>query len=282
MKLVMTLLVQNEGDIVGSNMDFHLAQGVDFIIAMDNRSTDGTAEILRDHERRGRVRFIEQPDSCFFQSEWVTQMARMACVEFGADWVINDDGDEFWWPVRGNLKDALAAVDPACAGAMVARTNFVPPRVARGFFADAMTLRERRSLNVLGAPLPGKVCHRGYADIEVGPGSHTVSRGGRELAPGTAAVEVFHFPVRSYAQFTSKVARMAPARPADRPIAPTDYTTWRHMHDIWQRGELGAFYEGLIPGGAALDEGLKNGDLLIDERLKNFLAGLRGQAAYSA
>ena len=32
-------------------------------------------------------------------------------------------------------------------------------------FADYWTVRERRSLNTLGAPLPGRVCHRALRDI---------------------------------------------------------------------------------------------------------------------
>ena len=38
MRLVMTLLVRDEEDIVRANVDFHLARGVDFVIATDNRS----------------------------------------------------------------------------------------------------------------------------------------------------------------------------------------------------------------------------------------------------
>ena len=54
MKLVMTLLVRDEADIVDAQIAFHLAAGVDFVIATDNRSEDGTTRILERYERAGR------------------------------------------------------------------------------------------------------------------------------------------------------------------------------------------------------------------------------------
>ena len=38
MKLVMTLVVRDEVDIIRQNIDFHLARGVDYLIAVDNGS----------------------------------------------------------------------------------------------------------------------------------------------------------------------------------------------------------------------------------------------------
>jgi hypothetical protein len=92
MKLVMTLLVRDEADIVAANIDFHLARGVDFIIAMDNLSADATAEILRRYERDGVLHYIHQTEDDYSQHRWVTDMARLACTEFAADWMINNDG----------------------------------------------------------------------------------------------------------------------------------------------------------------------------------------------
>ncbi len=54
-------------------------------------------------------------------AEWRSEMAELAIVEHGADWVFSADADEFWWPHGGSLKDILS-VGPGALG-----------RGARGF-----------------------------------------------------------------------------------------------------------------------------------------------------
>src|SRR4026208_566017 len=115
MTLVMTLLARDEIDVVDSWLAFHLNAGVDLVIATDNRSEDGTTEVLEEYVRSGHVRLIREPGEDLRQNEWVTRMARLAATEYGADWVINSDADEFWWPRGGALAEGLDAV-PARAG----------------------------------------------------------------------------------------------------------------------------------------------------------------------
>ena len=58
MKLVMTLLVRDEDDIIASNIDFHLNRGVDFIIAMDNLSVERGLQdgcLVRDERLRAAL-----------------------------------------------------------------------------------------------------------------------------------------------------------------------------------------------------------------------------------
>ena len=124
MKLVMTLLVRDEQDIVRENLDFHLAQGVDQVIVTDNGSEDATVEILREYEARGVVRLLFEPTDDYSQGRWVTRMARLAAAE-GADWVINNDADEFWWPRAG-----IAAVDLRAARRRGRRRGRPPRRTS--------------------------------------------------------------------------------------------------------------------------------------------------------
>src|SRR4026207_1119563 len=125
MNPVMTLLVRDEVDIVDAQIAFHLAAGVDLVIATDNRSEDGTTEVLEKYARSGDVHLIREPGEDLRQNEWVTRMARLAATEYGADWVINSDADEFWWPRGASLSDVLAAVPPRFGTGGGAARSFV-------------------------------------------------------------------------------------------------------------------------------------------------------------
>ena len=110
MKLVMTLLVRDEADIVDAQIAYHLDAGVDLVVATDNRSEDATTEILRRYAREGVLHLIREPGDDLRQSEWVTRMARLAATDHGADWILNADADEFWLARRASLKELLAVV----------------------------------------------------------------------------------------------------------------------------------------------------------------------------
>jgi hypothetical protein len=279
MKLVMTLLVRDEDDIVSSNIDFHLDQGVDFIIAMDNLSVDGTTEILRAYERCGILHYIHQADDDYAQHRWVTTMARLAYAEFAADWVINNDADEFWYPEHGDLKQVLSAVPPSFDSVAAERVNFLPrPMAETDFFADAMIVRERQSLNALGEPLPGKVSPRAFADIEVEQGNHRVRRDGHELAAEPSPITILHFPVRSYRQFANKIAKGGAAYKRNTHLPVEMGSTWRNLYEVWQRGELEAYYRSLVADEVTVERGLREGRFVLDERVRTALSRLNHSA----
>ena len=125
MKLVQTLVVRDEADVVDAQIAYHLNAGVDFVIATDNESQDGTTEILRSYEREGHLHLIRGPGEVQ-ESGWRTRMARLAATDFDADWVINTDADEFWVPREGVLKEALAAVPEEFGVVWALTRQFVP------------------------------------------------------------------------------------------------------------------------------------------------------------
>jgi hypothetical protein len=267
----MTLLVRDEADIVASNIDFHLARGVDFVVATDNLSVDGTTEILREYERRGVLHYIHEPNDDYSQYRWVTRMARLAHTEFGADWVMNNDADEFWWPECGDLKAALASV-PASRDAVVAeRSNFPARPASDAPFYQTMVLRDRESKNMRGVRLRGKVAHRGFDDIQVGQGNHAVRRSGDPLPTAPVPIEILHFPQRSYEQFANKVVLGGRAYARNDVLPPNVGLMWRTLYESWQRGELEALYHANVVDEATAQRRLADGSLILDERLRDAL-----------
>jgi len=278
MKLVMTLLVRDEEDILGANMEFHIAQGVDFFIVTDNLSVDGTREIAQAYVRQGIAAYLFEPGDDYSQHRWVTRMARMAAQEHGADWVINCDADEFWMgtPRAGAVKEYLRRVDSGVDCVEVARSNFVPTESASaeppdGSFAGRMLFRERQSTNTDGGPLPPKVCHRGFHDIEIEQGNHRVLRAGSALPAAQGALQILHYPIRSYVQFENKIKKGGAAYARNTELNPSCGSTWRNLYGIWQAGGLPERYEELVVTPRQAQERLLSGDLIYDDTVLNAL-----------
>ena len=96
MRLVTTLMVRDEADIVGAMLTHQREQGVDHVVVTDNASVDGTVEILRSNSSaRDSSTLWHDPEHRKQQYRVVTRMARYAATELQADWVINADADEF-------------------------------------------------------------------------------------------------------------------------------------------------------------------------------------------
>ena len=268
MKLVMTLLVRDEEDIIRENIEFHLEKGVDFIIATDNLSVDSTKEILKEYERKGVLKYIFEPEDNYHQAKWVTRMARMAKADYNADWVINNDADEFWWPEKAiSLKEVLKQVPSDVDGLIVQRYNF-PARITRDQkFYESMIYRERRSYNTSGKPLPGKTCHRGIESIEVPQGNHTISvidRGAVLIK--TDLISIFHFPIRTELQIKNKIAKGG--RAVEHSGLPKVISsTWRDLYDRYKKDGLTEFLEEAIVSEERIQAALHRGDLIIDTRL---------------
>ena len=267
----MTLLVRDEEDILRTHLDYHLGNGVDDVILMDNCSVDGTVEIAREYERTGRVHYMFQPQDDYSQGHWVTQMASRAANEFCADWVINSDADEFWWPDHGSIKDALAAVGPQVIAVSVERTNFVP-RVENGEpFWRRMDIRHRVSLNIFGETLPAKLVHRALRGVVVEQGNHRIFVFGRVAPSVPGSMTILHFPTRSRDQFRNKIVKGGAAYARNRELDSAFGATWRHLYRLYGEGTLDEAYDREVLDEDAIAAGLASGALVRDRRLMQVL-----------
>ncbi len=265
----MTLLARDEADIVDAQIAFHLSAGVDFVIATDNRSHDGTTEILESYSREGYLHLIREPGEDMRQGEWVTGMARMAATDFGADWVINSDADEFWWPRGTSLKDVLAHV-PARYGIIQAIwRNFLPRPDDGAFFAERMTVRlaQLAPINDPASPFrpTTKVVHRADRHAVVSNGNHALIESTLVPLRGWYPVEVLHFGTRSLEQFTLKIRKMRSA------FGESIGGHYAKAYDADRAGRLAEYYESMLVDDDALARGLEEGTLAVDTRVRDVL-----------
>jgi hypothetical protein len=270
MKLVMTLLVRDEEDVLRSNIEFHRAQGVDFFIITDNKSEDSTPEIIRQYESQGLARYIYEGDDNYDQTAWVSRMARMAATEYAADWVINNDADEYWWPRRGSLKECFADI-PAEYNILVAqRHDFVPLVDECAEFYHDMVYRKQASLNTIGKPLPPKVAHRADPEVVVQQGNHWAELSVTEKIIEDR-VDIFHFPIRRYTQFTNKIVKGGQAYERNETQAASVGGTWKTLYKEYQRNGLVDFYRRQSLTEQQIEQGLRKHELISDRRLSDYL-----------
>jgi hypothetical protein len=280
MKLVLTVLARDEADVIDAQLAFHLNAGVEFVIATDNNSQDGTTEILEAYARDGVLHLIREPAEGLRQGEWVTRMARLAATEYRADWVINSDADEFWWPRGGSLKEVLAAVPDTYGVVQAFWRSFVPRPDDGSFFAERMTARLSQHAPIndptsFYRPVV-KVAHRADPQVNVARGNHALADS--PLLPLTTwhPIEVLHFPLRSRAQWMHKVELQGEAFTQHIERSGTGY----HLkgYDALHSGRIEQQHEALVVDDEAVARGVEEGTLVIDTRLRDALRSLRTDA----
>jgi hypothetical protein len=274
MKLVMTLLVRNEIDVIEANLEYHLAQGVDFVIVTDHGSEDGTSEILQEYERMGVAKVIREEEEGHHQSNRVTRMAEIARLGHNADWVIHNDADEFWWPLVGDLRDVFSSLPRQFGQIEVRRRNFRPRVDGEGPFYSRLVYREASSFNLSGDALESKVAHRPHPEVVVAPGNHSIRGGDLPVVPAGEVLEIFHFPMRSYEQFEHKVLQIGHGYEQLPDRSPR--TGWDQLAllELQRAGRLRDYYDGLLLDRGALERGLQLGTIVVDRRLQDFMRDL--------
>jgi hypothetical protein len=280
MKLVMTLMVRDEEDILKDNIDFHLSQGVDFIIATDNCSVDSTKDILNKYENEGKLFYVYEGNDNMDKSKWVTRMARMAVSDYGADWVINNDADEFWWPRENTLKKTFESLPSKSNVVQARRHNFVHVHTEDDSipFYETMIFRDVISLNPIGNPLPPKQAHVGDRNVVVDQGNHSVD-GIRKRNIAEGEIEIFHFPIRNHKQVLNKIVKMGAAYARNTQLPKGVGNARKTLYsEYMEKGNIDRYYQSQSYDEARLSSELHAGKIVEDTRLKKYLTNLYGSA----
>ena len=246
----MTLLVRDEADIVRANIEYHLDHGVDFIIATDNGSVDGTYQILEQYQKKGVLHLIREEEQNFAQCEWVNRMGRIACNQYHADLIFHCDADEFWWASSGSLKNELShrhkvdVLDVNVNNMIFVRTGEMDSFSKSLYYAVTKPLQSTnhgvdsldRSLFLFKSA--GKVIYRtrnGY--LEVGQGNHGIVDPHVSISQKKSLdIQIIHYPLRSYGQFERKVLNGGLAY--EKNPSKAGGWQWRRWYESYKRGEL--------------------------------------------
>jgi hypothetical protein len=279
----MVYKVRDEADIIEDNLRFHLAQGVDFFVIVDTGSVDGTIEILERYERAGLVRLERTIGGIYdMKSGGEESVTRMA-AEMGADWIVHNDADEFWWPADGNLKQAFESVPEGFGMVLAPRTEFVM-RPGDGPFAQRMTVRETRFRR------PAKSAHRPSERISL-RGPHPVEIWAGEPYRGlvgkpvlrtepehreedplelvitpTFPVGVLHFPFRTFEQYRRRVEIARDNGQLER------NEEGRAVRKALEDGRLEEVYERLVLDDDSVAKGIEEGWLIEQTSFRDYLA----------
>lgn len=273
--IIMTLLVRDEQDILATNIDFHLSQGIDKIIVTNNLSVDRTADILNEYVSQGVIHLINENSDDYNQQEWVTKMAKIAIKEYQANWVLHCDADEFWMPNNKSqtISDVLKKLPNEVQVGSANRVNFLPPerKQEEQYFAISMNIREAQSFNAIGQPLPPKICHRSIKNICILQGNHHVEEMNVRITPVNLPITILHFPLRSYSHFENKINLGGAAYERNTVLDKNLGSTWRSLYKLHLDGELKSYYKKQRPKKKDILRLIKDKQLIKDHSLLDYI-----------
>lgn len=269
--IVMTLLVKNEEQLLADNIEFHHAMGVEHFIITDNNSSDRTPEIIRQYQEKGWVlEVINETSTGYEQKAWVDRMIELAREKYHADWVINADADEFWYPKCGDFRKLLSQTR---ATVLEGHVHNVYPQEGKNWKEWNLLVREvPNAADYDLSPYSIFSCHRnkmmhrtrGYLQISMG--NHRV-----KMLPYRCQqneITIFHFNLRSRQQFIDKMVNGGKELEAHKGRHGGRH--WRYYYSIYKEGRLSEEYDRVV--GTTVYEQLKATNYIYeDNRLRDAL-----------
>lgn len=269
-RLIMTLLVKNEEDVLEDNLLFHKAMGVDGFIITDNNSTDRTSEIIRKYKEKGWVKeVIEETATNYEQKEWVDRMIWKAKTVYKADWVINADADELWYSPSGNLKTELSATH---VNVLNCEMRSVYPEEGKPFWqwdkmVKAVSEPELYDLSLysLFERQNKKVIHRATCYLQISMGNHKVTIFPKRSEFGK--IRVYHYNIRGKQHFMEKMINGG--KQLEQHSSKHGGRHWRYFYQLYKEGKLEMEYERVI-GSPTFDKLCKDGFIYVDTTIPEF------------
>lgn len=257
-KLIMTLLVRDEEDIIEKNIRFHLDHGVDFIIATDNGSIDGTRSVLKEYEKKGILHLIDEKNQDHSQAEWVNSMGRLAYEKYNADIIFHCDADEFWFPKSGSLKNEILKEQNADVLMVNVANVLLQENEGLESFPDdtqwavvkpygTQNLEEVSKTHNPYLFRSQKVIYKtekGYLDV--GSGNHNVVATQKITMNESEDIIIYHYPLRNMNQFFRKIKNGGSAYAANDRLKKSIGFHTRRWFESYKNNRLEDEYRKLI------------------------------------
>lgn len=272
-KLVMTILVKNEVDVIESNIKTHANLGVDAFVIMDNGSNDGTREKLDELSKQFDMIIVDEPGK-MIQKKFMTKLAFLAKKKYNPDWIINNDADEFWIPNKGtNLKEIVSFKGGIL---QVPRSNMLPPvkslddtSIWKKSISEVRNQVNYRSsfdneASILLGQASRKVMTNPHGLIKINTGNHSAEHIAVWNKFETDKLHIYHYPVRSYEQFYNRVKTRKELLDKFPDIRLGNHE--KRWKKIFEEGKLKEEYERFIYNNAEL-EVLKKSGIVFENKI---------------
>ncbi len=277
-KLIMTLLVKDEEEIIEQNIRIHKALGVDGFIVTSHNSIDKTNEILEKLKKEGLVlEIIYETSKVFAQDKFCNKMIKLAKNKYRADWIISADADEIYCPVPlavktssyyqqnmtnndqlpiYNLKDCIAEYEKYGINVLLinpmtffpdGRKNYMscPYFLSRSINFDSCLKDEKTDIssfvNFLYQDFK-KVIFKSSGFKKIAVGNHSVKMKNKKIVP-CANIKFFHYHIKNYEGFIKRAQRwqnFANTLPKGNGTQELFYV------DLYKNGKLKEFYDSLF------------------------------------
>lgn len=246
-RLIMTLLVKDEEQMLERNLIFHKQMGVDAFIITNNNSTDSTSKIIEEYKQKGWIiEVINETATNYEQKEWIDRMIWRAKTKFKADWIINADADEFWYSPTGNLKDELKATH---SNVLKVEMRSIYPEEGKPFWEWAQTVKPIEDFSkynlskysIFERQNP-KVIHRTAGYLQISMGNHKVKMFPQITEESN--IYVYHFNIREKAHFLQKMINGG--KQLEQHKGRHGGRHWRYFYNLYKQGLLEEEYERVI------------------------------------
>lgn len=289
-KVVLGVGVYDTADILADYLDWYLDNGVDFIVALDYGSIDGSIDILDRYQSAGVLHWRPNPSHDYLRNNPFDAVARIAREEFEADWIIVCDTDEFLTIDDVSLSDVIAeAIRDDLSVVSVPSFNMTGPFLTLGARAvQHLTLRIDRPLEPtsdqylsgdLPAPQiflrhPPKTIVRANRLVGYTYGSHAA-----HITSGQAGsilgARFLHYQMRDYGSFERKVGNTARWLRENSELGPEFGWHWRRWVRLYEAGELCAEHARQFVSPERAQELIADGTCRYDNRVASWVSRAR-------